>query len=155
MEGRQWQSCLKYQRMSMGQKQDAGVARMKLLAIDCSSENISLCVASGDTLILNFNRRVRFGASRLVTYLQRALQKLSIRLRDFDALVVGAGPGSFTGLRISFSVIKALALATKLPVISVESFFACAYPLRNRSSAITVISDARRNLLYYARFHSR
>lgn len=127
---------------------------MNLLGIDTSSDNLSLCIVHKDKLIIDFNRRIKFGASSLMTYIDKYFSKNSLNLSDLDALFIGAGPGSFTGLRISFSIVKALSLAGKVRVILVGSFLACAYPFRKREKKIAVITDARKNLIYTGCFKS-
>jgi tRNA threonylcarbamoyl adenosine modification protein YeaZ len=77
-----------------------------------------------------------------------------MQIRDFDLFVIGSGPGSFTGLRISFSIVKAFALVAKKPVFSQNSFFSCAYPFRRREEKIAVIADAKKNLVYAGFFIS-
>lgn len=128
---------------------------MKLLAVDCSSQNLSLCATDGDKTLFNLNRRMLFGASELIIYLKRYLNKQNMEVKDFEAFVVGAGPGSFTGLRISFSVIKAFALSAQRPVISLESFYSCAYAVREQAQKLMVIADARKKLLYQGLFISK
>ena len=125
---------------------------MNLLAVDTSSELISFAAMIKGEIMVNFCRRKKYGASRVIIYLRRALDKINLSLSMFDAFVVGAGPGSFTGLRISFSIIKALSLALDKPVIAMGSFFACAAQLKNKHSLIAVIADAKRNLIYGAPF---
>ncbi|MBN3040174.1 MAG: tRNA (adenosine(37)-N6)-threonylcarbamoyltransferase complex dimerization subunit type 1 TsaB [Candidatus Omnitrophica bacterium] len=125
---------------------------MKLLALDSSCENISLCAANADGILFNLNRRIRFGASQLIVYMQKYLKKINKKINYFDALVVGSGPGSFTGLRISFSLIKAFSLATGIPVVSLSSFLSCAEQLKSKSHYISVVTDARKDLLYRADF---
>lgn len=121
---------------------------MNLLALDTSSENISLAISKQGKIVFDLNRRIKFGASHLPAYIDRALKKIRLDPHKIDIFVLGAGPGSFTGLRISFSIIKALALVTKKPVISLSSFYSCAYGLSKKSKKIAVISDARKNLVY-------
>jgi len=128
---------------------------MKLLAVDASSENISVCIKCAGKEVTNINRRLKFGASKLVSFIDESLKKTDLELKDFDAFVIGKGPGSFTGLRISFSVIKALMIALNKPVVGIGSFFACAYSLRNSAEKIAVISDARRELFYLSLFKHR
>ncbi|MBU1112910.1 MAG: tRNA (adenosine(37)-N6)-threonylcarbamoyltransferase complex dimerization subunit type 1 TsaB [Candidatus Omnitrophica bacterium] len=125
---------------------------MNLLAVEASSENISLCIKYRGKVISDFNRKIQFGASLLIQQIDWELRKNRIKLKEIDAFVVGQGPGSFTGLRISFSLIKAFMLATQKPAIMVGSFFSCAERLKKDSNKIAVISDARRNLIYAASF---
>jgi tRNA threonylcarbamoyladenosine biosynthesis protein TsaB len=125
---------------------------MNLLAIDSSSRNISIGLEYEGKTIADINQKRLHGASLIIEHIDKCLKKRSLSLKAFDAFVIGGGPGSFTGLRISFSLIKAFGLALKKPVISLGSFLSCAYVLRNKSARIAVISDARRNLIYAASY---
>jgi len=125
---------------------------VNLLGFDASSANLSLSIMLRSKIVYDFNRRFKFGASKLITYIDKALKETSLKLKDFDAFVIGAGPGSFTGLRISHSIIKALSYSTNRPIITIGSFFACAYPFCQKQEKIAVIADARRNLIYFSSF---
>ena len=125
---------------------------MNLLGFDTSSPNLSLAIMKKGKLTYEFNRKIRFGASKLIIYIDKALKKTRLKLKDFDAFVIGAGPGSFTGLRISHSIIKALSYSTNRPIITIGSFFACAYQLCQSKEKIAVVADARRNLIYFSSF---
>lgn len=125
---------------------------MNLLAIDVSSENVSLSIMYQQKIVVDFNFRVKFGASKLIPCIDKYLKKESLDLKNIDAFIIGAGPGSFTGLRISFSIIKAFALALEKPVITIGSFWSCVYDFKDRSNKIAVICDARKNLVYAASF---
>jgi len=125
---------------------------MRLLDVDSSSQNLSLGIIEENKIIFEFNKRAVLGSSKIIPYIEAYLKKLSLNLDQFDAFVIGSGPGSFTGLRISFSIIKGFSIALNRPVISIDSFFSIAYPFRQRQQRIAVISDARRNLIYAATF---
>ena len=68
------------------------------------------------------------------------------RPADLDALVVGTGPGSFTGTRIGLAVARGLALVARLPGAGVSTLDALASP---RAGALPVI-DARRGEVFVA-----
>lgn len=121
---------------------------MNILAIDTSSENMSFCIVQEDKVLVNINRKIKFGASSIIVY----LEKYRLYLEKINGLVIGAGPGSFTGLRISFAIVKALSLSLEKPVIKIGSFLAMAYPFKGKYDRITVITDARRNMIYVAVF---
>ena len=128
---------------------------MNLLAFDTSTELISLAVMAKDKVVYRYSRRKKYGASSLIKYIKSALDKLGIALNEFDAFCVGAGPGSFTGLRISFSIAKAFSAALDKPVISIGSFNNCAAQMGDRYKRIAVIADAKRNLIYGVSFRQR
>jgi len=126
---------------------------MTLLGIDTSTEFISLALTRNGRLLAGLDRRSPYGASRLlVPLIKRVCAQAGILPKKLDALVVGAGPGSFTGLRISFAAVKALGLVLGKPVASVGSFFAIAWPFRRGHKKIAVVGDARRGLVYGAVF---
>jgi tRNA threonylcarbamoyl adenosine modification protein YeaZ len=125
---------------------------MNLLGIDASSENISFALMKDKDVIFDFNRKMKFGASRVISYIEKYIRKGILNLKEIDAFIVGAGPGSFTGLRISFSIIKAFSISLNIPIISIGSFFSSAYPFKEKYKKIAVISDARRNLIYGTSF---
>ncbi len=128
---------------------------VNVLAIDASSENLSLYIRYGKDKEINFNRKIKFGASQLISFIDKSLRRAGIDLADFDAFVIGAGPGSFTGLRISFSVIKAFMMAKEKPAILIPSFYSCAFLCKDKAQNLAVISDARRNLIYLSCFRSK
>lgn len=125
---------------------------MNLLAIDASSGNLSLNIIWKDKTVVDFNQCVHLGASSITAHIDKYVKRFSLDLEKIDALVVGAGPGSFTGLRISFAVIKALSIALDKPVISLSSFVTMAHPLLNSHDKVVVISDARKQLIYAASY---
>jgi tRNA threonylcarbamoyladenosine biosynthesis protein TsaB len=125
---------------------------MNLLGIETSSKNISLGLLQGDSLLVDFNQRNTRQASSILFYIEKYIKRGIVDLDNIDAFVVGGGPGSFTGLRISFSIIKAFHISLNKPVIVIGSFFSCAYHFKDRYKKIAVIADARRNYIYAASF---
>lgn len=72
------------------------------------------------------------------------LREAQITAGDLSRLIVGRGPGSFTGLRIGFSFMKGLAQASGIPLSSVSSLGAAAFSLGAKDGGIiAAISDAR------------
>ncbi|MCF7872737.1 MAG: tRNA (adenosine(37)-N6)-threonylcarbamoyltransferase complex dimerization subunit type 1 TsaB [Candidatus Omnitrophica bacterium] len=127
---------------------------MNILSIDTSSNFLSYSIRKDNNLIYQYNRIIDKGASSLISKLEETFKKMSMQIKDFDLFVIGSGPGSFTGLRISFAVVKAFALAANKPVFCQNSFFACAYPFREKEEKIAVIGDAKKNLVYTGLFIS-
>jgi tRNA threonylcarbamoyladenosine biosynthesis protein TsaB len=80
--------------------------------------------------------------------LERLLEGFSLSPEKLDAVAFGAGPGSFTGLRIACGLAQGFALARGIPVLGVSSFEAIA----EESGAERVIAclDARMREVYYA-----
>jgi tRNA threonylcarbamoyladenosine biosynthesis protein TsaB len=78
-----------------------------------------------------------------------------LRLADLDAIVFGAGPGSFTGLRTACAVAQGLAFGATVPVLPVDTLLAVAEEARwlcddAQAFAVTALLDARMDELYTA-----
>ncbi|MEW6170498.1 MAG: tRNA (adenosine(37)-N6)-threonylcarbamoyltransferase complex dimerization subunit type 1 TsaB, partial [Candidatus Omnitrophota bacterium] len=84
----------------------------------------------------------------LIPTIKKIILKSKISLQKLDALAVGLGPGSFTGLRIGVATIKGLSLSLNKPVIGVGSLDIIAKNLNSYEKLICPIIDAKRNLIY-------
>ena len=85
--------------------------------------------------------------SRAVTLLEDVdalLRQAGKHTRDIDALAVGVGPGSFTGVRIGLSTARGLALALDIPVAGVSTLDAL---VAGAPGAVPVIDARRREVL--------
>lgn len=85
---------------------------MKLIILETATEYCSVALAEGPELIIQV---VADGphqhASHLTVYLKNALAEAGHTIADFEAIALGHGPGSFTGLRVGAAVAKGLCLA--------------------------------------------
>jgi tRNA threonylcarbamoyladenosine biosynthesis protein TsaB len=77
------------------------------------------------------------------------LQELQLDLSRFDAFAVGAGPGSFTGLRVGLAAVKAWAEVTNKPIVPVNVLEAMAIQSRSSTTMLAPVFDARRNEVYF------
>ncbi len=101
-----------------------------LLALDTSSEIGSVAVARGDA-VLGSRWLLRKGehATALIPQIAAALVSAGVDRGDLDGLVVGHGPGSFTGLRIAAATARGLAKGLCLPLWHHSSLAAAAASL--------------------------
>ena len=88
-------------------------------------------------------------AERLLPLLEEVLAEAGLRWADLAALVVGTGPGNFTGVRIAVAAARGLALGLGIPAIGVTRLEALAHGLPR---PVTVIEDARRGEVYVQEF---
>lgn len=130
---------------------------MKILAIDTSTRHLSLAINDGDRLVASYNVAPKRDLSLSITFdVERILRKANVRLSEIDAFVVGRGPGSFTGLRVGFSMIKAFALVTDRPVVGIPSMDAIAMNVKTKkATTVCVVNDARRGLVYSALYEKK
>ena len=99
---------------------------MRILALDTSTEWCSVAVGDG-TQWHRLDELVRQAHSeRLLPMVRSALANAGWALKGLDAIVFGAGPGSFTGVRIGCGVAQGLALGADLPVLPVGTLAALA-----------------------------
>lgn len=127
----------------------------KLLAFDTTTEACSVALAIDDTVHAHFEICPRQHGHRILPLIETQLAKANINIHDLDALAFSHGPGSFTGIRIAISVVQALAVATRCPVVSVSSLAAIAATAREQSDCEYIITaiDARMNEIYFAAYY--
>ncbi len=126
---------------------------MRFAAIETSTEWCSVALWR-DGEVAAIERRAANRHSELVLpMLQRLTGKAAITLAQLDAVAFGAGPGSFTGLRIACGLAQGLAFARALPVIGISTLEAMA----EASGAPRVVAciDARMGEVYYAALEKR
>jgi tRNA threonylcarbamoyladenosine biosynthesis protein TsaB len=128
---------------------------MATLALDTSSA-ISVAVVDGDEILASDSVFAPRGHAELLAPMIRdALARAGAGLPgDVDgagitSIVVGTGPAPFTGLRVGLVTAKTLALAWGVPVWGVCSLDALGSA---HGGAVTVVADARRREVYWARY---
>lgn len=87
---------------------------------------------------------------RLVPSIQECLDEAQLTFADLDGIVVGCGPGPFTGLRVGMAAAAALGDALGIPVFGVCSLDAIA--ARIDAASVLVTTDARRREVYWASY---
>jgi tRNA threonylcarbamoyladenosine biosynthesis protein TsaB len=121
---------------------------MRFAAIETSTEWCSVAVWD-DAVISSVERRAANRHSELaLPMLEGLLHASGIALGELEAVAFGAGPGSFTGLRIACGIAQGLAFARGLPLLGVSTLEA----LAEESNAERVVAciDARMREVYYA-----
>lgn len=101
-----------------------------ILAFDTSAAHCAAVVLRGGHLAALHVRPMPTGqAEALLPLLAAVLAEAATTFADLDAVAVGTGPGNFTGIRISVSAARGLALALDRPAIGVTAFDALAHTL--------------------------
>ncbi|HLF18755.1 MAG TPA: tRNA (adenosine(37)-N6)-threonylcarbamoyltransferase complex dimerization subunit type 1 TsaB [Candidatus Omnitrophota bacterium] len=129
---------------------------MNILALDTSLRDASLAVAKDGKVVRTKNYGFKKDLSaKLSGYIESILKAASLTIKKVDVIVVGLGPGSFTGLRVGLATAKAISYSLRIPIIGVASLDAIAYGVPQEDAQICVILDARRNLLYACRYEKK
>ena len=132
--------------------QDHG--RVTLLGIDTSTPAASACVLRADGAAFEVmpppERLLRppAHATELMPAVAEAMERAEVDWKDLDAIAVGVGPGTFTGLRIGIATARALATAAGLPLRRVSSLAALAAGID--SLVRLPLIDARRGEVFAA-----
>ncbi len=123
---------------------------MRILGLDTSTEWCSVAVAGPGTDGEANEHVVHAHSERLLPMVQRLLADAGWALAQLDGIAFGAGPGSFTGLRIGCGVAQGLALALDIPVVPVPTLEAVA--LASGAGPVLCCLDARMREVYVAAY---
>ena len=119
------------------------------LAIETSTPIGSVAVGAYGSVLAEIVLGERSRHSEvLLPAIDQALKLAGADRRDIDAIVVGGGPGSFTGLRISAASAKALAHALNVPLFAYSGLLALAAGTGVTDRAVCALFDARRGEVY-------
>lgn len=126
---------------------------MPVLAIDTATEVLSIALGNEGTLLDELG--IDAGRSHLELLLP-AVQKLlaanGFAISDLDAIAVGTGPGTFSGLRVGIATARGLAQALGIPVAAADTLEALARELAGRPGSegmdLLPLVDARRGEVF-------
>ena len=118
----------------------------KVLAIDTSTSRSCVAIIEGTSILYS---GFRDGATAHGPSLPALVQE-ALSVSEVEEVVVGMGPGPFTGLRVGIAFAQSFALAREIPVRGVCSLDAIAAQIQESDFIITV--DARRKEVYWARY---
>ena len=130
---------------------------MKILAFDTSSDILSAALFENDRKVAGLS----VGARRAVPLRSRhsealweafesLLKKSKWKASQIDAVAVGLGPGSFTGLRVGVTAAKVMVFSLGAKIVGVSSLAAMAWPHLDRDNAVAAVLDARKGDVYGA-----
>ena len=120
------------------------------LAIDTATDVASVAVRAGEHTIARSARGARQHAAQILPLVQEVLALAQVTLAQIGGLVVGDGPGSFTGLRIGWAVAKGLIHERQVPLIAIPSMLAAAHAAG--VEAVATCYDALRGQVFGAMY---
>ena len=126
-----------------------------ILAIDTATPAVTAGIVRGEGVEVLAERvtvDARRHAEQLTPNVLAALADAGLTVNDLGALVVGCGPGPFTGLRVGMATAAAYGHALGIPVHGVCSLDAIGIETRATAGEILVVTDARRREVYWARY---
>lgn len=122
-----------------------------ILYLETSSKNCSVAIAQGETLLClceetseNYRQ-----SETLHTFVQWALEGAELTFEALNAVCLGEGPGSYTGLRIGAAAAKGYCFSLGIPLLSVSSAASMAVPFLGKDYDVIISCiDARRSEIY-------
>lgn len=122
------------------------------LAIDTATELASVAVGSSERVrIVRSLGGARQQAAQIVPLVDQVLTLAAVRVRNLSQVIVGDGPGSFTGLRVGWAAAKGLAHDGGLPVRAIPSLMGAAHAAaQGEVGPIAACFDALRGQVYGA-----
>jgi len=123
---------------------------MKLLVLDTSTEWCSAALWLDGRIQARRVLAEQRHSSLLLPMVDDLLRESAVTLRQLDGIAYGAGPGSFTGLRIACAVTQGLALGADLPVAGVSTLESIAE--QTDAERIVTVLDARMAEVYLAAY---
>jgi tRNA threonylcarbamoyladenosine biosynthesis protein TsaB len=139
---------------------------MRILAIDTSTHAGGVAITDGSSLLAKVFEEVETSrqgdpkarakalhaseefSSKLFRYVALVLSETGLILPDFDVFAVVTGPGSFTGLRVGLTAVKAWSEVYGKPIAAISGLEAVAAQSSSTSGLYAAFSDARRGQVF-------
>jgi tRNA threonylcarbamoyladenosine biosynthesis protein TsaB len=123
---------------------------VKILGIDTASGIASVAIVDDATVLADARSETAGHRADLLVLVDEVARKAGVAPRELDGVAIGAGPGSFTGLRIGMATAKGIAFAAQRPLWAVSSLAALAHEELEEHPNHTVVAvlDARRGEVY-------
>jgi tRNA threonylcarbamoyladenosine biosynthesis protein TsaB len=117
-----------------------------ILAFDTSAAHCAAALLSGDQIVASILEPMAKGqGERLLGLCGDVLEQAEVTYQDLTAIGVGIGPGNFTGIRISVSAARGLALGLGIPAIGVSQLEALAH---GTDDVVIASVDARQDKMF-------
>jgi len=125
---------------------------MKLLAIDTSTDRMSLAVQNGEHVVTHQGTAGAQASAHLIHAVLDVLQQANLSLPSLQAIAFGQGPGAFTGLRTACSVSQGLALGLNIPLVPIDTLLCIAQSAEPAQRRVMSVLDARMGQVYSAAY---
>src|ERR687886_1912898 len=129
---------------------------MLIIALDASTSVTAVAVAraeeGGREVLADISVAARGASEALLPAVHAALNLAGEELASVGRLLVGVGPGTFTGIRIAAASARALSLGTGVPLSKNSTLAALAAPALSSHADVLAVLDARRGQVFAQRF---
>lgn len=125
---------------------------MNILAFDTSTEYLSLALLKGEETFSYDCNAGQTHSQIILPQIQSLLNTAGLQLSKLNGIAFGAGPGSFTGVRIAAGVAQGLGFGANLQVVSVCTLLALAQA--SGEAKVIACLDARMGEVYHAAYEN-
>ncbi len=123
---------------------------MKALAIDCAVSKISVAAKNENFLVKTVLDIGTRQSEKLLPTIDYVLKEVGLSPKDLDYTCLTLGPGTFTGLRLGLSTLKALTLANGTPLYGIPSLDAYAWPYKTSLESVLSLIIAKEDEYFYS-----
>lgn len=121
-----------------------------ILNIETATSVCSAAISvNGKIIVVEESNENNVHAEKLAVFIESVLKKATLSLKNIDAIAVGSGPGSYTGLRIGSSTAKGLCYGLNKPLISIPTLKAMAIAAAKESLPISLHSEGYKKQILY------
>jgi len=133
----------------MTRKNKAGtLAEGTILHIETATDVCAVALSRGEELLVHQESGPeRSHATLLSKYIREVMERGGLRFEELDAVAVGKGPGSYTGLRIGVSTAKGLSYGRNLPLLSCSTLLTMAHAAHENSGLKALLEAHGSDLL--------
>ena len=121
---------------------------MTWLALDTSTDLATVALKHEGRIYQRQVQGVATHAQLILPMVDELLKAADVKLAMLQGIIVGKGPGSFTGLRVASAVVKGLAIVHEIPVYPISTLLIMAW--QADSYPVLAVMDARMQQVYWA-----
>ncbi|MGN0728781.1 tRNA (adenosine(37)-N6)-threonylcarbamoyltransferase complex dimerization subunit type 1 TsaB [Treponema sp.] len=125
---------------------------MKALAIDCAVSRLAVAAKNENIsakIVLDIGIKQ---SEKLLPAIDYVMKETGLCAKELDYSAVTTGPGTFTGLRLGLSALKALTLSSNIPLYGIPSLDAYAWPYRKAIETVLPVIEAKEDEFFYSFF---
>jgi tRNA threonylcarbamoyladenosine biosynthesis protein TsaB len=125
---------------------------MNLLAIETAASVLSVAVQNGQEIFESETIEGTRHSELVMEIIDSQMKKAALSPKDLNGILCMGGPGSFTGLRIGYSIAKGLALSLSIPFASVPTLECIVNNENFKQGPTLAVIEARKNAYFNAFF---
>lgn len=127
---------------------------MNILAIDSSKMSAQIALKKDKETFVYFMDETKSHSEFLLKEIAQFLKNHEIKIQDVDCIAINVGPGSFTGIRIGISFVKAFMFVLKQKCVIVDNFELISFNIKQKPSSYYVVLNSNNEDFYCAKYEN-